>query len=83
MRHLERIIQRGPRRIALLGGIVLLPAIALGLLAFRTFQGERGREEYQRRAQRAAAADPAPARERFEQLDPVPLRGGREGRIRL
>jgi signal transduction histidine kinase len=52
MRHLERIIQRGPRRIALLGGIVLLPAIALGLLAFRTFQGERGREEYQRRERR-------------------------------
>ena len=49
MRHFERIIQRGPRRIALLGGIVLLPAVALGLLAFRTFQGERVREEYQRR----------------------------------
>jgi len=49
MRHLGEIIQRGPRRIALLGGIVLLPAVALGLLAFRTFQGERVRAEYQRR----------------------------------
>jgi len=49
MRHLRRIVHQGPRRIALLGGIVLLPAVALGLLAFRTFQGERVREEYQRR----------------------------------
>jgi signal transduction histidine kinase len=49
MRHLGRIIHQGPRRIALLGGIVLLPAVALGLLAFRTFQGEQVRGEYQRR----------------------------------
>jgi len=49
MRHLGWIIYRGPRRIALLGGIVLLPAVALGLLAFRAFQGERVRAEYQRR----------------------------------
>jgi signal transduction histidine kinase len=49
MRHLGRIIHQGPRRIALLGGIVLLPALALGLLAFRAFRGEEAREEYQRR----------------------------------
>ena len=49
MRHLGEIIHRGPRRIALLGGVVLLPAVALGLLAFRTFQGEQIRAEYQRR----------------------------------
>ena len=49
MRNLGRIIHQGPCRIALLGGIVLLPAVALGLLAFRTFQGERVREEYRRR----------------------------------
>ncbi len=49
MRHLGRIIDRGPRRIALLGIIVLLPVVALGLLAFRTFRGEQVRTEYQRR----------------------------------
>src|SRR5512136_2367237 len=49
MRHLGGGIDRGPRRIALLGAIVLLPAVALGLLAFRTFRGEQVREEYQRR----------------------------------
>ena len=49
MRHLGRIIHQGPRRIALLAGIVLLPAIALGLLALRTFKGEQVRREYQRR----------------------------------
>jgi signal transduction histidine kinase len=49
MRHLGRIIDRGPRRIALLGIIVLIPAVALGLLAFRAFRGEQAREEYQRR----------------------------------
>src|SRR5512139_3405680 len=48
MRHLGRM-HRGPRGIALLGGIVLLPAVALGLLTFRTLQGEQVREEYQRR----------------------------------
>jgi signal transduction histidine kinase len=52
MRHLGRM-HRGPRGIALLGGIVLLPAIALGLLAFRTLQGEQVREEYQRRERQA------------------------------
>jgi signal transduction histidine kinase len=52
MRHLGRIIHRDPRRIALLGGIVLLPALALGLLAFRAFRGEQAREEYQRRERR-------------------------------
>jgi len=49
MRHLGRIMDRGPRRIALLGAIVLLPAAALGLLAFRAFRGEQVRDEYQRR----------------------------------
>ena len=49
MRLLGRIIDRGPRRITLLGVLVLLPAAALGLLAYRTFQGEQVREEYQRR----------------------------------
>ena len=44
-----RIIHQGPRRIALLGGVVLLPGLVLGLLAFRTFQGEQVREKYQRR----------------------------------
>jgi len=52
MRHLGRM-HRGPRGVALLGGIVLLPAIALGLLAFRTLQGEQVREEYQRRERQA------------------------------
>jgi signal transduction histidine kinase len=49
MRNLGRIIHQGPRKTALLAGIVLLPAVALGLLALRTFQGERVREQYQRR----------------------------------
>jgi signal transduction histidine kinase len=52
MRHLVRV-HRGPRGIALLGGIVLLPTIALGLLAFRTLHGEQVREEYQRRERQA------------------------------
>jgi signal transduction histidine kinase len=43
------MIQQRPRRIVLLAGIVLLPALALVLLALRTFQTERMREEYQRR----------------------------------
>ena len=34
------MLRRGPREILLLGAIVLLPAAALALLAFRTFQGE-------------------------------------------
>ena len=49
MDPLGRMLHRGPREILLLGAIVLLPAVALGLLAFRTFQGERVRETYQRR----------------------------------
>jgi signal transduction histidine kinase len=52
MRHLGRIIYRGSHRNALIGGIVLLPALALGLLAFRAFQGERVRAEYQHRERR-------------------------------
>ena len=42
------MLRRGPREILLLGAIVLLPAAALALLAFRTFQGEESREAYQR-----------------------------------
>ncbi len=49
MDHLGRIAHRGPREILLLGVIVLLPAVALGLLALRTLQGEQVRETYQRR----------------------------------
>jgi len=49
MGHLGRIVHQGPRRIALLGGVVLLPAVALGLLAFSTFRGEQVHEEYQRK----------------------------------
>ncbi len=49
MRHLGRTFHQRSRRIALLAGIVLLPVLALGLLAFRTFQTEQVREEYQRR----------------------------------
>jgi len=49
MRHLGWIIHHRPRRIALLAGIVLLPILALGLLAFRTLQTEQIREGYQRR----------------------------------
>jgi signal transduction histidine kinase len=52
MRHLGRV-HRGPRGIALLSGIVLLPTVALGLLAFRTLHGEQVREEYQRRERQA------------------------------
>src|SRR5512136_1088517 len=48
MDHLGRMLRRGPREILLLGAIVLLPAAALALLAFRTFQGEQSREAYQR-----------------------------------
>jgi signal transduction histidine kinase len=48
MDHLGRMLRRGPREILLLGAIVLLPAVALVLLAFRTFQGEQSREAYQR-----------------------------------
>jgi signal transduction histidine kinase len=47
MDHLGRMLRRGPREILLLGAIVLLPAVALALLAFRTFQGEQSREAYQ------------------------------------
>jgi signal transduction histidine kinase len=49
MHNLGRILHRGPREILLLGVIVLLPAVALGLLALRTLQGEQVRETYQRR----------------------------------
>src|SRR5512139_930303 len=49
MHHLGRMLHRGPRDILLLGVIVLLPAVALGLLALRTLQGEQARETYQRR----------------------------------
>jgi signal transduction histidine kinase len=52
MRHLGRM-HRGPRGVALLSGIVLLPTVALGVLALRTFRGERVREEYQRRERQA------------------------------
>ena len=49
MHNLGRILHRGPREMLLLGVIVLLPAVALGLLALRTLQGEQVRETYQRR----------------------------------
>ena len=49
MHNLGRILRRGPREMLLLGVIVLLPAVALGLLALRTLQGEQVRETYQRR----------------------------------
>jgi signal transduction histidine kinase len=49
MHYLGRMLHRGPREILLLGVIVLLPAVALGLLALRTLQGEQVRETYQRR----------------------------------
>jgi signal transduction histidine kinase len=49
MHNLRRIFHQGPRSAVLFAGIILLPAFALGLLAVRTFQTEKVREEYQRR----------------------------------
>jgi len=49
MRHLGQVIFRGRRRIVLFILAVLLPSVALSLLALRAFRGEQVRDQYRQR----------------------------------
>lgn len=49
MRTFAEILQSGRKRALLFGLTVFLPSLFIGLLTFRAFQGEEGRQEFQRK----------------------------------